>query len=236
MRGRLAAVVLLVGLAAPYAVVSAQQTQETFHDHIQDFAFVPEELTIEAGDSVEWDNHDDATHTATAFDGSFDSGNLENGEAFTTTIDKPGIIEYECSIHHFEGVLIVEDPDGDNLPDLFVSELDAEESLFSPDDKDITVTVKNNGLGTAPPAEVRVVASWDDGQEVVDTYETPALDPLDTHTQQVTWNTTGKVGEFNVTATVDPGDAIDEPDEDDNDATTQTWVLAPVVPGQDVSP
>ena len=66
---------------------------------ISNFAFEPAELGVAAGTEVTWTNDDPAPHTVTADDGSFDSGTLEPGQAFSVTFDGNGPIIYACRIH-----------------------------------------------------------------------------------------------------------------------------------------
>jgi plastocyanin len=68
---------------------------------IQNFAFHPATLNAKAGQKATWSNDDSTTHTVTADDGSFDSGNLSPGKSFSTTLAKAGMIKYHCSIHTF---------------------------------------------------------------------------------------------------------------------------------------
>lgn len=66
---------------------------------IASFAFGPDELTIPVGTTVTWTNEDSAPHTATAEDGSFDSGRLERGDSFSYTFEEAGEFAYFCDIH-----------------------------------------------------------------------------------------------------------------------------------------
>jgi plastocyanin len=66
---------------------------------IDDFEYVPDPVTIEEGGKVIWINRDSAPHTATAEDGSFDTGTLEEGKLASETFKKPGTYAYVCSIH-----------------------------------------------------------------------------------------------------------------------------------------
>lgn len=68
---------------------------------IQNFAFHPATVNAKAGQKVTWSNDDSTTHTVTADDGSFDSGNLSPGKSFLTTLAKSGTVKYHCSIHSF---------------------------------------------------------------------------------------------------------------------------------------
>jgi len=76
---------------------------------IIDFKFDPEPITVKAGTEIQWTNADSAPHTATADDGSFDTGELAEGETGTATLDQPGEISYVCDIHPFmTGTVVVE--------------------------------------------------------------------------------------------------------------------------------
>ncbi len=66
---------------------------------ISAFAFDPSQLTIAVGDTVNWTNLDSTEHTATADDGTFDSGNLANGDTFSYTFTEAGTVSYTCSYH-----------------------------------------------------------------------------------------------------------------------------------------
>ncbi len=66
---------------------------------IQNFAFSPATITLKAGDSITWTNQDAAPHTATADDGSFDTGSLANGQSKSITFSKSGTFTYHCSVH-----------------------------------------------------------------------------------------------------------------------------------------
>jgi plastocyanin len=66
---------------------------------IAGFAFAPNSSDVKMGDPVKWTNQDGATHTVTADDGAFDSGNLAGGKSFSFTFDKAGTFAYHCNIH-----------------------------------------------------------------------------------------------------------------------------------------
>lgn len=74
---------------------------------IVDFAFGAID-PVPAGTSVRVVNGDDATHTWTAADGTFDSGRIDGGGEFATTVDTPGEYAFMCSIHpSMTGTLVV---------------------------------------------------------------------------------------------------------------------------------
>jgi plastocyanin len=66
---------------------------------VKDFKFTPATITVSAGDSVTWSFDDDAPHTATADDNSFDSDTKNKGETYSETFDEAGTIAYHCKIH-----------------------------------------------------------------------------------------------------------------------------------------
>lgn len=66
---------------------------------IEDFVYYPDPVTIEEGGKVIWQNEDSAPHTATAEDGSFDTGTLEEGKLKSETFKEVGTYAYICSIH-----------------------------------------------------------------------------------------------------------------------------------------
>jgi plastocyanin len=68
---------------------------------IADFKYMPEAVTVSAGTKVTWTNSDDAAHTATADDDSFDTGDLDQGDSKTITLDEPGTYSYFCRFHPF---------------------------------------------------------------------------------------------------------------------------------------
>jgi plastocyanin len=66
---------------------------------IVDFAYDPDPVTIEEGGKVIWINRDSDAHTATAEDGSFDTGTLEEGKLGSASFKEAGTYEYVCTIH-----------------------------------------------------------------------------------------------------------------------------------------
>lgn len=77
---------------------------------IRQFDYSPRTITIRVGDSVEWLNVDPVGHTATAIDGSWDSGMLGEGERYARVFNQPGRYEYYCIPHpDMRGRVIVEE-------------------------------------------------------------------------------------------------------------------------------
>jgi plastocyanin len=75
---------------------------------IRGFKFVPATIKLKAGGTITWTNHDSTAHTATAKDGSFNTGTLNEGQSKTITFRKPGTYAYVCAFHKFmQGTVVV---------------------------------------------------------------------------------------------------------------------------------
>ena len=76
---------------------------------IQQYAFLPSELSVRAGSTVTWSNEDEAVHTVTAVDKSWDSGRIPIGGTFSQAFGAPGSYEFACSVHAaMKGTIIVQ--------------------------------------------------------------------------------------------------------------------------------
>ena len=80
-------------------VATARESQARYDSTRISSCFSPPALTIPAGTTVTWVNDEQAKHTATADDGSFDSGDQDLGESFTYTFTEPGVYPYFCRYH-----------------------------------------------------------------------------------------------------------------------------------------
>jgi plastocyanin len=63
------------------------------------WGYDPVEVVVPVGATVTWTNLGIVPHTATAEDGSFDSGILEQGGTFSRVFDAPGEYPYRCTLH-----------------------------------------------------------------------------------------------------------------------------------------
>jgi plastocyanin len=63
------------------------------------FRYDPDRVVIQEGGKVIWINKDKDPHTATADDGSFDTGPIEEGKLKSETFKEPGTYTYHCEIH-----------------------------------------------------------------------------------------------------------------------------------------
>jgi plastocyanin len=66
---------------------------------IVEFVYGPDPVTVQVGGKVTWQNEDTAPHTATADDGSFDTGTIERGKIKSETFKQAGTFTYFCQIH-----------------------------------------------------------------------------------------------------------------------------------------
>ena len=90
------------------ADADADGAATTAEVEVQDFDFDPPELTVGEGTQVTWQFTGRATHTVTAEDGAFDSGEKEQGDAFQQTFTSAGRYPYVCAIHpRMKGTIVV---------------------------------------------------------------------------------------------------------------------------------
>jgi plastocyanin len=110
----LAAVAMIITAAAGgkwNAVASAPMREKTVETvvKIDNFTFSPATITVTAGSTVRWTNHDDIPHNVVSEDKSFKSKAMDTDENFSFTFTKPGTYSYLCSIHpRMTGKIIVQ--------------------------------------------------------------------------------------------------------------------------------
>jgi plastocyanin len=66
---------------------------------IVEFTYQPDPVVVQVDGKVIWQNQDAAPHTATADDGSWDTGTIEKGKLGSETFKEPGAYAYFCEIH-----------------------------------------------------------------------------------------------------------------------------------------
>ena len=75
---------------------------------IRSFKFKPPAIAVKKGGRVKWVNSDEAAHTATADDRSFDTQTIEAGKARMVTFTTTGTFPYHCDFHPFmKGTIVV---------------------------------------------------------------------------------------------------------------------------------
>ena len=77
---------------------------------IDNFAFVPQTLTVRMGSTVTWTNHDEEPHTVAASDGSFHSPGMGAQATDSHVFPTAGRFDYVCSIHPYMHATVVVTP------------------------------------------------------------------------------------------------------------------------------
>ena len=95
----------IAGACLAYGARAAQGPNEVVIDN---FTFGPHDLTVPAGTTVKWVNHDDIPHTVMASDKSFRSKALDTDDSYSFTFTGPGTFSYFCGLHpQMTGTIIV---------------------------------------------------------------------------------------------------------------------------------
>jgi plastocyanin len=100
----------IVGVALGLSSLSAQEskTDAKITVTIDNFTFTPPDLTVAAGTTVTWVNHDDIPHTVVEKDTKFRSKALDTDDSYSFTFATPGVFDYFCGLHpHMVGKVIV---------------------------------------------------------------------------------------------------------------------------------
>ena len=98
---------LVMTAVAPVAFASiAHAGSHAKHEvTIEGFKFSPATLDVKAGEAVRFINRDNAPHTGTADDGSFDTGTLKSGQSVEVEIPA-GEHVFKCKFHpNMKGVI-----------------------------------------------------------------------------------------------------------------------------------
>ena len=91
-------------VAVAAAIPVAQPPSGTARVTMTDNRNTPFRIVVPAGTTVTWVNSGLAPHTATASDGTFDSGFVQPGASISRTFDAPGEYVYFCRPHVFIGM------------------------------------------------------------------------------------------------------------------------------------
>ena len=86
-----------VAAAAALAAVACGRAPERHEVEIRAFVFVPAAQAAQPGDTVVFVNRDAVPHTATANDGSWDTGTIPAGGTKAVVVRSAG--PYRCAIH-----------------------------------------------------------------------------------------------------------------------------------------
>jgi plastocyanin len=99
---------MALSVAAALAVAGPVYAADT-EVKIDNFTFNPQQITVKAGTTVVWINHDDIPHTVMSKTFIFKSKALDTDDKFSFTFATPGTFPYFCSLHpHMTGSIVVE--------------------------------------------------------------------------------------------------------------------------------
>lgn len=103
---------VLVGTVTSVAVLTVSvsigsSAVPKIHDvNIKFFKFEPEHIAVKAGDTIRWTNKDLAPHTATAREGSWDTGEIVKGDSLSIVVREGMETSYFCAFHpHMAGTI-----------------------------------------------------------------------------------------------------------------------------------
>ena len=85
--------ITMVTLGTPVSAHAA-----TIQITMENLVISPAEVSVKAGDTIEWVNKDVFAHTATARNGDFDV-TMPPKNTVTSVVTKPGTVEYYCRFH-----------------------------------------------------------------------------------------------------------------------------------------
>jgi plastocyanin len=106
----LAAVALVAGGCGGGSTTSGEQKAATASGatttnpavKIVNFTYKPEDLTVAAGTTISFTNHDTTPHTVTSKESeAFETGPIDQGQTKSITLNKPGTYTYYCVFHPF---------------------------------------------------------------------------------------------------------------------------------------
>ena len=83
----------LLGLLAGAAVMAAPASAEDMAVQIDNFTFAPQRVTVKAGSTVTWTNHDDIPHALASTTKAFRSKALDTDDKFSFTFTTAGVYE-----------------------------------------------------------------------------------------------------------------------------------------------
>src|SRR5690348_14316940 len=92
---------------AVFATVSVARAA-TASVNIQNIAFNPASITVNAGDTVTWTNNDQVNHTVTSDTAGIFNMSSAPGSTVSFTFNTPGTFTYHCNIHsNMHGTVVV---------------------------------------------------------------------------------------------------------------------------------
>jgi plastocyanin len=98
-----------IGIIVAAAMAASPARADETEVKIDNFTYNPQQITVKAGTTVVWINHDDIPHTVTSKTGAFRSKAMDTDDKFSFTFTTPGTFPYFCALHpHMTGSIVVE--------------------------------------------------------------------------------------------------------------------------------
>jgi plastocyanin len=94
----LSGMTVMAAVPADAARAAVDMTEGNQND-ANTWVFTPADITVKAGTAVVWTNKGKQPHTASANDGSFDSGTMKGGATWEHVFSSPGEFPYVCAFH-----------------------------------------------------------------------------------------------------------------------------------------
>jgi plastocyanin len=88
---------LIILVAAVVVLSTGLASANTAQVLIKDFKFLPDQITIQRGDTITWTHPGPASHTVKFADS--ESPVLMNGASYSKTFNNPGTFDYICGVH-----------------------------------------------------------------------------------------------------------------------------------------
>jgi plastocyanin len=91
--------VVIMNISSPRLAASAESKSAPMTEvKIDNFSFGPD-VTIPAGTTVTWTNHDEVPHVVASDTNIFKSKALDTDDRYSYTFTKPGTYLYYCTVH-----------------------------------------------------------------------------------------------------------------------------------------
>jgi plastocyanin len=116
MTSIIAGVVFAIAAVVPVLAATRNVT-------IAGFAYSPDPVTVNVGDTVRWTNNDAVAHTATG--SGFNTGSIAAGASKSVTFNSAGTFAYRCTIHpSMTGTVVVKATSGGTAPSTDMASID----------------------------------------------------------------------------------------------------------------
>jgi plastocyanin len=95
-------------LLVAVAIVASPVWAADIEVKIDNFTFNPKQVTVTAGNTIVWVNHDDIPHMVASQTQAFRSKALDTDDKFSFTFATPGTYPYFCALHpQMTGTIVV---------------------------------------------------------------------------------------------------------------------------------